>query len=225
MWISIKCITFADENQLNLSMRLYTIGHSSHQLTDFLNMLLKHSIDCIVDIRSIPASRYSPQFNKETLQGFLRSHNVDYQFFGYEFGARRNDSFNDSGYVDFELTVQTVLFQEGVNKLIQLLDKRNIALMCSEADPLECHRFSLIGKYFYEEGVEVCHILKDATISGHKKLEQEMISKYLHSRRPLLPNIDELFGTYTAEDQRRDAYRLKNKEIGFRIDQQDNSIY
>lgn len=205
-------------------MRLYTIGHSNHLLTDFLNLLLKYGIDCIVDVRSIPASKYSPQFNKETLQGFLRSYDLDYQFFGYEFGARRNDSFNELGYVDFELTVQTALFQEGVHKLTPLLEKKNIALMCSEADPLECHRFSLVGRYYHEEGLDVNHILKDATISSHEALEQEMIRDYLHSRRPLLPNIDELFGTYTAEDQRRDAYRLKNKEIGFRIDQQGNII-
>ena len=205
-------------------MRLYTIGHSNHLLTDFLNLLLKYGIDCIVDVRSIPASKYSPQFNKETLQGFLRSYDMDYQFFGYELGARRNDSFNELGYVDFELTVQTALFQEGVHKLTPLLEKKNIALMCSEADPLECHRFSLVGRYYHEEGLDVNHILKDATISSHEALEQEMIRDYLHSRRPLLPNIDELFGTYTAEDQRRDAYRLKNKEIGFRIDQQGNII-
>lgn len=205
-------------------MRLYTIGHSNHLLTDFLNLLLKYGIDCIVDVRSIPASKYSPQFNKETLQGFLRSYDMDYQFFGFEFGARRNDSFNDSGFVDFELTVQTALFQEGVHKLTPLLEKKNIALMCSEADPLECHRFSLVGRYYHEEGLDVNHILKDATISSHETLEQEMIKNYLHSRKPLLPNIDELFGTYTAEDQRRDAYRLKNKEIGFRIDQQGNII-
>lgn len=205
-------------------MRLYTIGHSNHQLTDFRNLLLKYGIDCIVDVRSIPASKYSPQFNKETLQGFLRSYNMDYQFFGYELGARRNDSFNELGYVDFELTVQTALFQEGVHKLTPLLEKKNIALMCSEADPLECHRFSLVGRYYHEEGLDVNHILKDATISSHETLEQEMIKNYLHSRKPLLPNIDELFGTYTAEDQRRDAYRLKNKEIGFRIDQQGNII-
>ena len=205
-------------------MRLYTIGHSNHQLTDFRNLLLKYGIDCIVDVRSIPASKYSPQFNKETLQGFLRSYDMDYQFFGFEFGARRNDSFNELGYVDFELTVQTALFQEGVHKLTPLLEKKNIALMCSEADPLECHRFSLVGRYYHEEGLDVNHILKDATISSHETLEQEMIKNYLHSRKPLLPNIDELFGTYTAEDQRRDAYRLKNKEIGFRIDQQGNII-
>ena len=190
-------------------MRLYTIGHSNHLLTDFLNLLLKYGIDCIVDVRSIPASKYSPQFNKETLQGFLRSYNMDYQFFGYELGARRNDSFNELGYVDFELTVQTALFQEGVHKLTPLLEKKNIALMCSEADPLECHRFSLVGRYYHEEGLDVNHILKDATISSHEALEQEMIRDYLHSRRPLLPNIDELFGTYTAEDQRRDAYRRR----------------
>jgi len=156
-------------------MRLYTIGHSNHLLTDFLNLLLKYGIDCIVDVRSIPASKYSPQFNKETLQGFLRSYNMDYQFFGYELGARRNDSFNELGYVDFELTVQTALFQEGVHKLTPLLEKKNIALMCSEADPLECHRFSLVGRYYHEEGLDVNHILKDATISSHEALEQEII--------------------------------------------------
>ena len=91
-----------------------------------------------------------------------------------------------------------------------------ISLMCSEANPLECHRFSLVSRYFYDNGLDVQHILKDGELASHESLEKEMIDEYLHSRKPKLADIDQLFGSYTAEDQRRDAYRLKNKEIGYK---------
>ena len=88
--------------------------------------------------------------------------------------------------------------------------------MCSEANPLECHRFSLVSRYFYDNGLDVQHILKDGELASHEVLEKEMIDEYLHSKKPKLADIDQLFGSYTAEDQRCDAYRLKNKEIGYK---------
>lgn len=66
--------------------------------------------------------------------------------------------------------------------------------------------------------------MRDASLATHKQLENEMITQYLHARRPLLADVDELFGTYTSEDQLRDAYHLKNKEIGYR-QQQDEDHY
>ena len=102
-----------------------------------------------------------------------------------------------------------------------VLKQKSVALMCSEADPLECHRFAFLARYFHEHGFEVWHVLKDATIVSHYNLEQRMINLYLHAKRPKLPEIDELFGTYTVEDQLYDAYRLKNKEIGFRVEQEE----
>ena len=93
--------------------------------------------------------------------------------------------------------------------------------MCSEAEPLECHRFALVARYFHEHGVEVFHILKDASLVSHHSLEQKMVDTYLRAKRPMLAQVDELFGTYTAEQQLLDAYRLKNKEIGFRLKQDD----
>lgn len=205
-----------------LSMKIYTIGHSNHSQAEFLHLLEMYGVNCIIDVRSVPASSHSPQFNQDALEGYLRNHNVDYQFFGREFGARRFDSIGENGQVDFEKAVHTILFQKGVKKLLLLLKQKNVALMCSEADPLECHRFAFLARYFHEHGFGVWHILKDATIVSHYDIEQKMINQYLHAKRPKLPEVDELFGTYTVEDQLYDAYRLKNKEIGFCVEQKEH---
>ena len=197
---------------------LYSIGHSNQPLEDFLGLLKMYGINCIVDVRSVPASKYSPQFNQENLKWFLKGHGVHYLFFGEEFGARRTDCIDEKvGQVNFEWAVETPNFKQGVVRLMNGLTKGfNIALMCSEADPLECHRFSLVSRYFYDNGLDVQHILKDGNSVSHAKLEKEMIEGYLHSRKYHLPEVDLLFGTYTKEEQRIDAYRLKNTEIGYK---------
>ena len=202
-------------------MRLYTVGHSSHTQEGFLRLLQENIVDCIVDVRSVPASKYAPQFNQDALESFLRHHGMSYYFFGHEFGARRLDALNSEGQVDFEMAIHTQLFHQGVEHLMSLLSNHHVALMCSEANPLECHRFALVARYFHEQGIEVLHILKDASTVCHASLEQEMVKQYLTARKPQLAEVDELFGTYTSEDQLRDAYRLKNKEIGYRVKQQN----
>lgn len=202
-------------------MKLYTIGHSNQTQDEFLNLLVTHDIDFVVDVRSVPASNHNPQFNQDALSAFLQGHDITYLFMGKEFGARRMDSINTEGQVDFELAIHTPLFQLGVDAIMQLPSDIKVALMCSEADPLECHRFSLIARYFYEHNVEVFHILRDASLASHQTLEQIMVNRYLRARKPMLPEVDELFGTYTKEQQLADAYKLKNKEIGFQLNQED----
>lgn len=198
-------------------LRLYTIGHSSQSLEEFLTLLQRHGINCVVDVRSVPASKYAPQFNEESIKTFLKLHGIQYLPFGNEFGARRTDCINDEGQVDFEVAVTTPLFQQGVKRLMKGLERGfSIALMCSEADPLECHRFSLVSRYFHNQGIEVLHILKDAKLATHSEVEKRLVNEFLHSHKYHLSEVDELFGTYTAEDQLKDAYRLKNKEIGYK---------
>lgn len=206
--------------------RLYSIGHSNQSLDGFLILLNAHDVNCVIDVRSVPASTYSPQFNQESLKYFLKSHGVQYLHFGDEFGARRTDCLNESEQVDFEKAVETPLFQKGVERVMKGLEKGfRIAFMCSEADPLECHRFSLVSRYFYDQGLDVQHILKDGTLALHASLEKEMINQFLHSRKYRLPEVDLLFGTYSQEDQRKDAYRLKNKEIGYKPELQLEESY
>ena len=208
---------------LKMQKTLYSVGHSNKTLEEFLALIMVYDINCIVDVRSVPASKYSPQFNQENLKSFLLANNVQYLHFGEEFGARRTDSIGENGQVDFELAAKTPSFTSGVLRVLRGLERGyRIAFMCSEADPLECHRFALVSRYFHDTGVDVQHILKDAKLASHKSLEREMIKTYMHSRKYHLPEVDMMFGTYTEEEQRKDAYRLKNKEIGYK--QQDELI-
>lgn len=199
------------------SYRLYTVGHSNQSQEDFLELMKRHDINCIVDVRSVPASKFSPQFNMESLKWYLRTNGIQYLHFGDEFGARRTDCLDAEGQVNFELVVESPSFKRGVERLMNGLQKGfHISLMCSEANPLECHRFSLISRYFSDKGLDVQHILKNGELASHALLEKEMIDEYLQSKKHRLAEIDQLFGSYTKEDQRRDAYRLKNKEIGYK---------
>lgn len=205
--------------------KIYTVGHSSQTQEEFLSLISAFGVDCIVDVRSVPASKYTPQFNLEQIKWFLKARGVQYLHFGDEFGARRTDCINDDGQVDFELAVRTPAFLRGVERLRKGLEKGfTISLMCSEAEPLECHRFSLVSRYFYDNGFAVNHILKGGVLASHKELENKMIQEYMHAKKYHLPEVDMLFGSYTANDQRRDAYRLKNKEIGYKPQLQEYEI-
>lgn len=196
--------------------RLYSIGHSNQSLNEFINALNTFKIDCVIDVRTIPASKYAPQFNQEVLKLVLCRNNIVYTHFGLEFGARRSDCLDDNGMVDFRIAIKTTNFKRGVERVMNGISQGyQIAFLCSEAEPLDCHRFALVSRYFYDQGMDVQHILKGSTLVSHADLERKMIRTYLHSKRYHLSEVDYMFGTYTEEDQRIDAYRLKNKEIGY----------
>lgn len=196
--------------------KIFTVGHSNGTAEELLSLLTSAGIDCVVDVRTVPASAYTPQFNKEYIKRFLSNHGIFYMHFGEEFGARRSDSVVN-GQVNFEKAVTTPAFLRGVERIKNGLEQGyHIALMCSEADPLACHRFSMVSRYFHDNGFEVNHILHTKEIKSHEELEKEMIAEMLRKRNSKLPEVDAMFGTYTTEDQRRDAYRLKNASIGYK---------
>lgn len=195
---------------------LYTVGHSNGTAEELLNLLRLAGINCLVDVRSVPASTYNPQFNNEALSRFLKENGLYYLHFGEEFGARRNDAIIN-GQVNFEKAVTTEAFLRGVTRIENGLAKGfAISFMCSEANPLSCHRFSMVSRFFYDKGYDVFHILHSRDIKSHEELERTMIQSYLNKRNPILREVDDLFGDYSKDDQRRDAYRLKNEEIGYR---------
>ncbi len=194
---------------------VYTVGHSNHDIEYFLELLQEYKIDCIVDVRSVPASSYNPQYNREPLSAFLKLHSINYLHFGKEFGARLTDSdyWDEEGRVDFRLWQKSRPFQDGVERVDMGAEKGfRIALMCSEGNPLECHRFSMISGYLEENGMEVRHILKDKKLMTNAELEQAALEKYKKKiPQPSLfePNVDEKM-------QRAAAYRLHNQEVGWK---------
>ena len=131
-------------------MEIYTIGHSNGTQDELLSLLNQAGINCVIDVRSIPVSSHTPQFNQNAIKLFLKKHNIQYLHFGDEFGARRSDAIIN-GQVNFEKAMTTPAFLKGVERLKTGLEKGYvIALMCAEGDPLGCHRFSFLSRYFYD---------------------------------------------------------------------------
>jgi len=218
---------------------LYTVGHSNQTYEEFLQLLVPHGIDCIIDVRSMPYSKYTPQFNSEVLKRQLNQNGILYAHFGNEFGARRTDCLKDVEFkkkgvteikpqVNFELGISTDNFLLGVKRLEKALSQgRHVSLMCSEADPLGCHRFSFLSRYFHENGWNVRHIVRDdnsgeSCWKSHKELETQMILGYVANKKlQELPGQGQQmqffdFGDgYDKDQQRIDAYRIKNHEIGW----------
>jgi uncharacterized protein (DUF488 family) len=187
---------------------IYTIGHSNHEPEAFAGLLQHFSINCLVDVRSVPASGRFPQFNKAALSEFLKSKNIQYLHFGREFGARHTEPelLDEEGKVDFEKVRQTEDFNNGVERLRAGLEKGYvIALMCSEAEPFDCHRFSMISGFLEKSGYEVKHILRDKTLKSNVQLENQLLKKY-HRQLPFAPSL---------EEQMEHAYRLRNKDVAF----------
>jgi uncharacterized protein (DUF488 family) len=193
---------------------IFTIGHSTHSLEVFLDLLQAHDITHLIDVRSLPASAYNPQFNKAPLSGFLKNHGIQYLHFGKEFGARHTEPevLDAEGRVDFELIRQTPAFRSGMDQMQQLLEKPSrVVLMCSESDPMECHRFSMISFAIEQASIEVQHILKDKTLISNIRLENQLLKKF--SKK--IPHPDLFNPDITMDDQLRAAYRLHNVEVAY----------
>lgn len=143
---------------------IFTIGHSTHPIDEFVQILKKYKIQLLVDIRSIPRSRYVPQFNKENLSTALLKEGIDYFYLKGLGGLRpvKKDSINQGwrtqafrGFADY---MQTKEFDEALELLIEKASMQTVALMCAEAVPWRCHR-SLIGDALLVRGFAVSDIM------------------------------------------------------------------
>lgn len=194
---------------------IYTIGHSTHSLDYFGELLDAYGINCVIDVRNTAASTYNPQYNGAPLKAFLKTKDILYLHFGEEFGARPRDPalLDAEGRVDFDKLRQSEKFLQGVKRLRTGLEKGyRIALMCSQSDPFDCHRFVLIACYLVRHGFAVRHILKDKTCIDNAVLEEKLLEKY----RKKLPQKD-LFHPHIGEEERLEiAYRLRGKSIAYK---------
>jgi uncharacterized protein (DUF488 family) len=196
---------------------IYTIGHSSHDNIYFLQLLEKFNINCIVDIRSVPFSKYVPHFNKNVIKKFLNFHNLHYVYMADEFGAIRQDTnlFHPKGYLDFEIVKHTKSFRNGIDRLNAGISKGYIiSLMCTEKDPLDCHRSIMIAPELTKDNFLVNHILPDGNIETQQELEDRLLKLYFptHIQQDLFSTIE----NNDKKDLLEKAYRLRNSDIGHR---------
>jgi uncharacterized protein (DUF488 family) len=156
-----------------MSQVLWTIGHSAKPIDEFLNLLRAHHIQQLVDVRTIPRSRYNPQFNIEPLAKGLTGAALTYRHSAGLGGLRkpkkdsinlgwRNASFR--GYADY---MQTGEFLRALEELMADSRLQPIAIMCAEAVPWRCHR-SLIADALATKGWEVRHIMSETKADRHR---------------------------------------------------------
>ena len=196
----------------NERLSCYTIGHSNHSIEEFIQLLDKHNINLIADVRSYPYSKYVPHFNKEELEIKLIEHGFSYLFMGDKIGGKYNnpDLLFSDGSVDYTKVSQTVEFTDGIQSLIEEIEGGKIlALMCSEKDPFDCHRFVLVSHQLEKLGVKVKHILGNGDVVLNDTLEEKLMQQY-----NLEYQQTTLFGpAMTKAEALEEAYVERNKDI------------
>ncbi len=192
---------------------IYTIGHSIYEIEDFVKLLKQSQINTIVDVRSTPYSKFAPQYNRETLKEYLKQNSICYIFMGNLLGARYEDKtlLFDDGKVNFKKVQETKNFQDGVMRLQKGIEKGySISLMCSEKEAFDCHRFGLISEFLSKKSIEINHIYPDKVVI-QQELEQKLLKKY----EKQIPKIDLFNPNINFEEQLKEAYKLRNKDIAY----------
>jgi uncharacterized protein (DUF488 family) len=147
-------------------MYVLTIGHSSHSLARFLELLELHGVQTVVDVRSHPASRHVPHFGKQALEAALARRGLGYRYLGAQLGGRpaAPELYDADGRVLYDRLAATPRFRQGLELLVALAGGQRVALLCAEEDPRRCHRHQLIAPALRGLGIEVLHIRGDGEL-------------------------------------------------------------
>jgi hypothetical protein len=155
---------------------IFTIGHSTHPIDEFIGLLKHYGIEQLVDVRTVPKSRHVPQFNSEALADALGKQGIEYVHLKSLGGLRhaKKDSVNRGwhnasfrGYADYMSNEE---FTQGIDRLIELAKTKRTVIMCAEAVPWRCHR-SLIGDALLVRDIAVEDIMGVTSIRPHKLTE------------------------------------------------------
>lgn len=147
-------------------MAVYTIGHSNGPFDAFAALLKMHGIREVADIRSVPMSRFAPQYNYDALEMALTREGIAYEYMGDRLGGRpRSSAFTKhDGSPDYEKMAKDEAFIDGLEMVVRMAERTVLCLMCSEEDPTKCHRAKLVAEQLALRGVEVLHILENGEI-------------------------------------------------------------
>lgn len=201
---------------MNGERLIYTVGHSTHPLEEFLGLLKRHGITAIADVRSHPYSRIE-HFGKDALAAALKAECIEYVFLGRELGARRDErECYEGDQAVYERIASLPAFRDGLVRLERGAEKHVIAIMCAEKEPLDCHRTILVCRHLRGGGLRIRHILADGTVEEHKQTEQRLV-KLMGVETSLFEQNG------TGQELIERAYEARGREIAFRANSQEVS--
>ena len=202
-----------------MKKKIYTIGYTTFGIENFIKEIKEYGITCIVDVRSSPRSSYYKDFDSDVLESRLKKGGILYRNYAFEFGARQEDkSLYPNGYLDFEIFSKTDNFKQGVKKLengIKL--NQTFALMCAEKDPYNCHRCIMVARFLQDYDFEIVHIVGHNQFVTQKEIEARLMNEYYPNRNQLSLFSEE---NLSNEECLLCAYRKRNRDIGFKIEEE-----
>ena len=145
-------------------MTVWTLGHSTRALADFLDLLARHGIQTLADVRRFPGSKRYPQFAQDALSHALEAHGIAYRWLPALGGRRRprtdsrNTAWRNASFRGYADHMESAAFAAGLDELLALAGQACTALMCAEAPWWRCHR-ALIADALRVRGIEVVHIV------------------------------------------------------------------
>lgn len=203
----------------NSGARLVSVGHSNHDWPAFVVLLRGVGVTAVADVRSSPYSGRFPYFNREPLLRGLHDEGIAYIFLGDLLGGRPGQSslYDEGGRVNYERVRRTEVFERGLGQLSHALNANTVAFLCSEEDPLDCHRGLMIAPALCERGFVPHHLRKNGIVETNEQMENRLLRETGVS----VGLLDGLFATtLTAEDRRSmlaEAYRLMALRKAYRL--------
>lgn len=170
--IELAQSVFAHLRYNKIMVTVYTIGHSTRQIDEFIDLLTTHGIEQLVDIRTIPRSRHNPQYGEVELRSSLKESEIVYVYLKSLGGLRPavdnsvNDAWRNKSFRNYADYMQSQEFEEGLVELLSLSQKATTVIMCAEAVPWRCHR-SLVSDALLVSGVKVYDILSKTSVKAH----------------------------------------------------------
>jgi uncharacterized protein (DUF488 family) len=193
---------------------VFTIGHSTHDLEEFLDLLRLHDISAVADVRSSPYSRMNPQFNREDLKKDLKAVGIAYVFLGEELGARSDDpGCYENDKVQYDRLAKTALFRRGLERVCKGVASHRLALMCAEKEPLDCHRTILVARHLAELELKVQHILADGSLEPHGHAIERL--------KKQLKLAEDMFKPTAAVTD--EAYQIQGVRIAYELPKQTSA--
>ncbi|AMV19049.1 DUF488 family protein [Planctomyces sp. SH-PL14] len=171
---------------------LFTVGHSTRSLGEFVSLLWKNDVTAVVDVRSKPSSRLQ-QFCQAELSSHLRECAIQYVFLGKELGARRvEQSCYVGGQARYDRIRELPLFRSGMDRVCRGLEGYRIALLCAERDPITCHRMILVSRELRGLDIEIRHIINQDTVESNAQAERRLLKAVGIAERDLFVPVDDL---------------------------------
>lgn len=169
-------------------------------------MLRGHGVTALADVRSIPYSRWNPQFNRENIERALEAEGIVYMFLGKELGGRSEDpACQEDGHVRYGRLARTDLFRRGVDRIREEAGRFRLALMCAEREPLECHRTILVARQLASLGYDIHHIHSDGRLESHGEAIDRLIRVLGLAQGDMFRSRQEMV---------EEAYRRQGERIG-----------